>query len=105
MLIEHRTYQLKTSATGAYFDIFGRAGLDLQERHMAPCLGHYMTEIGPHSQIIALWQHESFEARMAGRSRLREDAQWRDLVANISPLVESIDSKLLVPSPIWRDRS
>ena len=104
MLIEHRTYQLKTSAIRDYFDVFGEVGVALQEKYMAPCVGHYVTEVGPHSQIIALWKHDTFEARLEGRRRLYGDAQWREIIQTVSPLIEHIDSKLLVPSPSWKSR-
>ena len=101
MFVELRTYQLSTGAAPAYFDAFGTRGVALQADAGALCRGHYVTEFGPLSQIVALWQHESLEARQRGRTWLYEHAEWRDIIARVSPLVRSIESKLLLPSPAW----
>ena len=101
MIVEHRTYQLKTSAVGRYFEDFGRAGFDLQAEYAGRCVGHYVTEVGPHSQVLALWSYDSFETRMRGRARLQQNEQWRDIVDRVSPLIHSIETKLLVRSPVW----
>ena len=106
MFIEHRTYQLKTSAAAAYFELFGTDGLALQVEHLkARCVGHYLTEVGPLSQIIVIWEYESYESRLEGRRRLYADPRWRTIVDQVSPLIELIETKALTPSPAWTSQS
>ena len=104
MIIEQRIYQLETDAIPRYFEALGQAGFDMQVARFGRCTGHYVTEIGPHSQVIALWEHSNFEARQEGRRRLRQEPEWVDIMARVSPLIRSIDTKLLIPSPVWNNR-
>jgi hypothetical protein len=102
--IEHRTYTLKPGATHRYLEIYGAEGFAIHETH-APCVGFYTTEAGALFQLVSLWQFDSFEQRLERRAALNARPDWRERMEALSPLVDRIESKLLLPAPFWRPRS
>lgn len=103
MFIEHRTFSLQPGKTRQYFDALGKRGYELQAE-MAPCLGYYSSEAGALFQIVSLWRWNSFEDRQERRGKLYQNREWIDLMGRVSPMVQNIESKLLVPAPIWPEK-
>jgi len=100
MFIEHRTYSLQTGKTRQYFDALGKRGYELQAE-MAPCLGYYASEAGDLFQVVSLWRWNSFEERQEKRAKLYQNRDWVERIDRVSPMVQKIETKLLVPAPIW----
>ena len=103
MFIEHRTYSLKPGATSQYFSIFGDRGYELHEK-MAPCLGWYYSEAGQLFQMVSLWHYDSFAQRLRRRAEMYSMQEWRDLMSKVQPLVNSVESRLVMPMPFWHGR-
>lgn len=103
MFIEHRTYSLRPGAFSEYAAWFGRRGFELHER-MAPCLGWYYSEAGHLFQMVSLWRYDSFAQRLHRRANLYADPEWRELMASVQPLVNAIESRLVLPMPHWPER-
>lgn len=103
MFIEHRTYSLKPGTLSQYFSVFGDRGYELHNL-MAPCLGWYYSEAGHLFQMVSLWHYDSFAQRLQRRAKLFAMPEWRDLMAHVQPLVNSIESRLVLPVPFWHGR-
>lgn len=104
MFIEHRTYSLKPGALSEYFSTFGDRGFELHEK-MAPCLGWYYSEAGKLFEMTSLWRYDSFAQRLQRRAEVFAIAEWRDLMSRVQPLVNAIESRLVLPAPFWHGRS
>lgn len=101
--IEHRIYSIKPGMMHRYVEQYGAEGFAIHETH-APCVGFYMTEAGALFQLISLWQFDSFEQRLERRAALNARADWRARMEQLTPLVDRIESKFLLPAPFWRGR-
>jgi NIPSNAP len=104
MFIEHRTYSLKPGTLSQYFSTFGDRGFELHEL-MAPCLGWYYSEAGKLFEMTSLWHYDSFAQRLQRRANLFAMPEWRDLMARVQPLVNAIESRLVLPAPFWHGRT
>ena len=104
MFIEHRTYSLKPGTLSQYFSMFGDRGFELHEL-MAPCLGWYYSEAGKLFEMTSLWHYDSFAQRLQRRANLFAMLEWRDLMALVQPLVNAIESRLVLPAPFWHGRT
>ena len=103
MFIEHRTYSLKPGSLSQYFSTFGDRGFELHEL-MAPCIGWYYSEAGKLFEMTSLWRYDSFAQRLQRRAKLFAIPEWRDLMARVQPLVNTIESRLVLPAPFWHGR-
>lgn len=104
MFIEHRTYTLKPGSLSQYFSLFGDRGFELHEQ-MAPCHGWYYSEAGKLFEMTSLWHYDSFAQRLQRRARLFALAEWRDLMAQVQPLVTGLENRLVLPAPFWHGRA
>lgn len=101
MLIEHRTYLLHPGKVPAYFNLYRGCGLPIQLEYLRQPLGYYTTEIGPLNQIIHLWGYSDLNERQQARSRLKADPRWSAYVAQLMPLIQHQESKILTPAPFY----
>ena len=102
MIIEHRTYTLQAGKVGQYLDAYGKSGLELHEGHLGNCVGHYYSEAGMLNQLVMLWQFDDWNQRMERKKRLDADPAWQKLLnEGLAPVVNTIETKLVSPSPFW----
>lgn len=101
MFIEHRTYSIKPGRMHEYLAQYGEEGFRIHKTH-APCVGFYTTEAGSLFQVISMWQHNSFEERLARRAELNARKDWQERMKGMTQLVDRIESKLLVPAPFYK---
>jgi L-rhamnose mutarotase len=98
--IEHRIYTLRPGSTHRYLELYGAEGFAIHETH-APCVGFYATEAGALFQLVTMWEFSSFEERLERRAALNARRDWQERMAALSPMVDRIESKLLLPAPFW----
>jgi hypothetical protein len=101
MIVEHRTYTMKPGAIPEYFRLYQAEGMPIQQRYLPAMIGYYTTEFGPLNQVIHLWAYDSLEQREACRAAMRQDPGWAPYLAKIHPLIQSMESKLLLPAPFF----
>ena len=101
MIVEHRTYTFKPGTVPEYFRIYQAEGMPIQRRYLPAMVGYYVTEFGPLNQVIHLWAYDSLEHRETCRAAMRRDPAWAPYLAKIHPLLESMESKLLLPAPFF----
>lgn len=102
MIIEHRTYTIQPGKVGEYWSNYGADGFALHEGHLGKCVGQYHSEAGRLNQLVMMWQFDGFDQRMERKATMDADPKWQELLhGGLAPLVNSIETKLLVPSPFW----
>ena len=98
MIIELRTYTFKPGLLPAFMALYEAEGVEVQKRVLGNMLGYYTTEIGMLNQVVHLWGYDSFEDRARRRAELSADAGWQGYLAKAMPMMETQESKLLLPT-------
>jgi NIPSNAP len=94
MIVEMRTYQLKTRTQEEVLKRFGEA---LPARvKLSPLGGFFYTDVGPLNRIIHLWPYANLAERERIRAEAVKDSGWPP---KIGEFVEHMDSKILIPAP------
>lgn len=98
MIVEQRTYRFKPGAVGEFIARYELHGLALQKRILGNLLGYFVTELGPLNETVHLWGYDSLDDRARRRAALMAEAEWRDFLASILPLLDSQESRILLPT-------
>lgn len=98
MLVELRTYTFHPGKLPEFLHVYEQEGLEVQKRVLGHMVGYFTTEIGPLNQVVHLWAYESLDDRAARRAELAADAQWAGYLAKILPMIQTMESKILVPT-------
>ena len=106
MLVEQRTYTAHPGKWRDYLVLYEAEGLAIQKRILGRMVGYYTTEIGTLNQIIHLWAYEDLNERAEQRETLLADPGWKAYAAKMLPLLQSMESKILLPTrfftPQWQ---
>lgn len=98
MIVEQRTYRFKPGAVPQFMTLYEAKGLALQKRVLGNLLGYFVTELGPLNETVHLWGYDSLDERSRRRAALMAEPEWRAFLAEILPLLESQESKILLPT-------
>ena len=101
MIVEMRTYTLAPGATGRYFSLYAKKGLELQTRILGHLVGYYAVEVGGLNQVVHLWGYDSLEERDRRRLLLRAEQDWLDYVAEMMPMLVRQENQILTPAPFF----
>lgn len=93
---ELRTYIAKPGMLGAWAGIFSK-GLPARSKFSSP-MGMWFSEFGPLNGIHHIWHYDSLEHRGKVRSQALESAEWVDTVKRTMECIESMNSRLLLPT-------
>jgi hypothetical protein len=109
MLVEQRTYTTLPGKCPAYLALYEAEGLPIQLPILGRLVGYYKTEFGALNQIVHMWAYTDLGEREARRARLAADPDWQHYVGKMMPLLQSMETTILVPAPffepLWRDGS
>jgi len=98
MIVEQRCYTLHPGRTGAFLALVRDEGLAIQKPHLGAPLGYFTSDSGVLNQVIHLWGFDSADARERCRAALAADPAWQDFVPRVLPLVDRMESRILVPT-------
>ena len=99
MIIEQRTCDFHHGTIPKFMQLYESTGArDLQARILGNLVGYYVSEIGALNQTVHLWGYASLDDRAARRAALMGEDQWRDFLAQIVPLLQRQESKILLPT-------
>lgn len=98
MIIEQRTYRFKAGKVPAFMAIYEEKGLAIQKQILGNLIGYFVTEIGPLNETVHLWGYESLDERTRRRAELIANADWREFLAEILPLLETQECKVMLPT-------
>ncbi|MCM5572188.1 NIPSNAP family protein [Burkholderiaceae bacterium FT117] len=103
MLIDHRTYQVHPGKLNEFLKIYGEQGLPIQKRYLGEPFGWFVShDIGPLNQVVHMWKYESLADREQRRAGLAADPDWQAYLAKASPLLASMENKILRPAPFFQ---
>lgn len=107
MIVEQRTYTTHPGKWRDYLALYEAEGLQVQKRILGRMVGYYYCEIGVLNQIVHLWAYEDLDERTRRRAELAADPQWQTYVKKMLPLLQTQESRLLMPAafftPHWQD--
>ena len=97
MIVEHRTYTLKPLRTREFLELYERAALPLQKKHLGHLVGFFVSEVGPLNQVVHLWAFDSLGDREKRRAALEADPLWPGYVDALRELdcMQQQETKLL----------
>jgi hypothetical protein len=99
MIVEQRTYNFHPGAVPVFMQKYRESGaLELQKRILGNLIGYFTTELGPLNQTVHLWGYESLDERTRRRDALMQESDWRSFLQDILPLLQSQESKILLPT-------
>lgn len=106
MIVEQRTYTTHPGKWRDYLALYEAEGLAIQKRILGRMVGYYRTEIGPLNQIVHMWAYQDLNEREERRDALAADPGWKAYVAKMLPMLQSMESKILLPTkffePQWQ---
>lgn len=98
VFIELRTYTFHPGRLPEFIRIYEQEGLEVQKRILGNMLGYFTTDIGALNQVVHLWGYEDLNQRQERRALLAADKTWQGYLAKILPLIQTMESKILVPT-------
>lgn len=98
MIYEMRTYRLKAGTVPAYLKLVEEDGIEVQKRHLGQLVGYFSSEIGPLNEIVHIWAYRDLNDRAARRAQLAGDARWQEFIPKIQALIDTMESKILLPA-------
>lgn len=99
MIVEQRTYDFQPGTLPAFFRLYEESGArELQMRILGNLLAYYTSEIGTLNQTVHLWQYASLDDRAERRARLAAESDWREFLAQVTPMIQRQESKILLPT-------
>jgi hypothetical protein len=99
MIVEQRTYHFHPGSIPIFMKKYQESGaLALQQRILGNLIGYFVTEIGPLNQTVHLWGYASLEDRAERRAALMREPEWRAFLAEILPLLQTQESRILLPT-------
>jgi hypothetical protein len=103
MLFELRTYTLAPLRAQEYLDILSSPDGEMIAPIKQHMIGHFQAEIGRLNQIVSLYRYDSFEQRATVRAEAMRRAAsetFAHVPARIKPLLQDMESKILLPTPL-----
>ena len=98
MILEERTYRLHPGKTPEYLRNYEEKGLEIQKRILGNLVGYFTSEIGELNCIVHMWGYASLEERTARRAKLQADPAWQAYLPLITPLIQKMDNRILIPT-------
>ena len=98
MIYEMRTYRLRAGAVAAYLKLVLEEGITVQTSNLGQLVGYFFTDIGPLNEIVHIWAYADLNDRAARRAKLAADPRWQEFLPRLQALIETMESKILVPS-------
>jgi hypothetical protein len=98
MIVEQRTYRFKPGTIPTFMVRYQERGLAIQTRILGNLLGYFVTELGPLNETVHLWGYDSLDDRARRRADLMAEPEWLAFLGEILPLIETQDSKILLPT-------
>ena len=99
MIFEHRTYTIVSGRVPDFVKIYQEFGAPIQLPILGNLIGVFTTEIGPLNQVIHIWGYDSLEDRARRRAQLNAHPEWGKYLERATPLLQTMESKILVALP------
>ena len=91
-------YTVVPGKVRAFLGLVENEWLGIQRPHLGAPLGYFTSESGVLNQVIHLWGFQDAGDRERRRTRLAADEHWIAFVPKVLPLLERMESRILVPT-------
>lgn len=98
MILEVRTYTIRTGLTAEYLALYEREGFTPHRRNLGEPVGWFSSEIGTLNQVVHMWRYASHAEREQRRAALYADPEWLAFVPKTRPYIERMENQILVPT-------
>jgi hypothetical protein len=98
MIVEERTYRIRTGKLPEYLANYEAMGLGLQKQILGNLIGYFTTEIGPLSTIVHMWGYDSLDDRARRRTALAGKSEWQEYLRVCTPMIASMENRILIPT-------
>ncbi|PWE27641.1 NIPSNAP family protein [Pararhodobacter marinus] len=98
MIVEQRTYRFRPGMIPQFMALYQAGPLALQRRVLGNLIGYFVTELGPLNETVHLWGYDGLDDRARRRAALMAEPEWRRFLTEILPLLETQESKILLPT-------
>ena len=78
MLVDVRTYRIKSGKTAAHLDIYAKNGFAAQVRHIGHPLCYLQAESGELNTVVHLWAYDDMADRAKKRAAMYADPEWQN---------------------------
>lgn len=95
-IYELRSYRLQAGKVPEWLEYF-KTGLQARVKYSKP-VGVWSSELGELNRVVHLWPYESLEHRARVRKAFMADPLWKETVVKLQPLMQVMESKILVPT-------
>jgi hypothetical protein len=99
MIVEERDYHVYTGKLPELVRLYETEGIAIQLEILGNLIGAFTVEIGSLSTYTHIWGYESFDDRAERRARLVADPRWPPFLDKILPLIDTQQSRILLPTP------
>jgi hypothetical protein len=97
MIVEERIYTIQAGKAKEWLDFYEQYGFPVQQRHLGPCIGFFITEIGPLNTIVHLWSYDDLAHRERARATMMQDPDWAIFVKGTPQVVIAQESRIMKP--------
>ncbi|MCX7354433.1 MAG: NIPSNAP family protein [Alphaproteobacteria bacterium] len=98
MVVEQRTYKIRNGKLAQYLSLIRDEGIAIQQPILGNLIGYFQTEIGPLSHIVHMWGYKDLNDRAERRAKLAADPRWKAFTPKIAELIETAESRILLPT-------
>jgi hypothetical protein len=98
MILEVRTYTIRTGLVAEYLALYEREGFQPHTRHLGQPVGWFSSEIGTLNQVVHMWRYQSHAEREVKRAALYADPVWLAFIPKTRAYIERMENQILVPT-------
>ena len=98
MIIEMRTYNIKTARLKEFIKIYDEEIREVHTKILGNQIGFFYSEFGKLNQVIHLYGYDSYEDRSIRRKELSENLAFKNYVKKVADLIVSQDNQVLLPT-------
>ena len=98
MIIEMRTYNIKTGKTNEFIKIYNEDIREVHTKILGNQIGFFYSEFGKLNQVIHLYGYDNYEDRSKRRIELSNDEKFKSYVKKVVPLIDSQENQILLPT-------
>ena len=98
-IFELRTYQVTVGKMAEVVKLYSTLGWPAVAKHPAKLVGYFTGDIGALNQLVHLWKFDDDADRRAFWAALFADPDFMAFAAQLRPLLQSQDNKLLLAAP------
>jgi len=98
-IYELRTYTLYVATRAKALETYKTKVWPVVQKYEANLVGYFIGDIGALNELIHIWKFEDDNDRRAFWGRLMADEEFLEVVAEMRPMIQKQESKLLLEAP------